>query len=90
MKEDVDRRTIMKKANTSQLTYFGSPLAEALEDFLLPNPRIPRPPPPLPPSLPFVEAAEVVTTSGLEPFRDAKSWKLIGGAEALRGLLLEW
>ena len=80
-------KTIMKKANTSQLTYFGSPLAEALEDFLFPNPRIPRPPPP---SLPFVEAAEVVTTSRLEPFRDAKSWKLIGGAEALRGLLLEW
>ena len=30
---------------------------------------------------------DVATTSGLDPFLAAKSWKLIGGAEALRGLL---
>ena len=30
-------------------------------------------------------------TSGLDPFLlAAKSWKLIGGAEALRGLVEEW
>jgi hypothetical protein len=32
---------------------------------------------------------DAATTSGLDPFLAAKSWKLIGGAEALRGLL-EW
>ena len=30
---------------------------------------------------------DAATTSGLDPFLAAKSWKLIGGAEALRGLL---
>ena len=39
----------------------------------------------VPGGLEAVEAA--VITSGLEPFLAAKSWKLIGGAEALRGLL---
>ena len=36
----------------------------------------------------FVVALEVAT-SGLDPFLAAKSWKLIGGAEALLGLQLE-
>ena len=71
-----------------QETYGVCPLEEALEDFLLPKPRILNP---LLPSLwlpaPEVLAPPVLVNSGLEPFLAAKSWKLIGGAEALRGLL---
>ena len=43
--------------------------------------------PPPPPGAAVVLPEDAATTSGLDPFLAAKSWKLIGGAEALRGLL---
>lgn len=63
-------------------TYGVCPLEEALEDFLLPKPRI------LNPLLPSLWLPAVLVNSGLEPFLAAKSWKLRGGAEPRRGLLL--
>ena len=68
------------------VTYGVCPLEDALEDFLLPNPRMLKPLLP-PPPLTALPAAAAVATSGLDPFLAAKSWKLIGGAEARRGLL---
>lgn len=66
-----------------QETYGVCPLEEALEDFLLPKPRI------LNPLLPSLWLPDpVLVNSGLEPFLAAKSWKLRGGAEPRRGLLL--
>jgi len=64
------------------------PFVDALDDFLLPKPKILKP---LPPATACAAAVvlpeDAATTSGLDPFLAAKSWKLIGGAEALRGLL---
>ena len=67
------------------LTYGVCPFVDALDDFLLPKPKMLKPPPP--PGAAVVLPEDAATTSGLDPFLAAKSWKLIGGAEALRGLL---
>ena len=60
---------------------------DAFDDFLLPKPKILKPLPPDGPVAAVVLPEDAATTSGLDPFLAAKSWKLIGGAEALRGLL---
>ena len=67
------------------LAYGVCPFVDALDDFLLPKPKMLKPPPP--PGAAVVLPEDAATTSGLDPFLAAKSWKLIGGAEALRGLL---
>ena len=85
-----DNTVIQLNTKKWRLKSYGvCPLEDALEDFLLPNPKILKPP--LPVScvlglLPVVVVA-ATTTSGFDPFLAAKSWKLIGGADARRGLL---
>ena len=70
------------------LAYGVCPFVDALDDFLLPKPKMLKPYPPLlAPDGAVVLPEDAATTSGLDPFLAAKSWKLIGGAEALRGLL---
>ncbi len=71
-------------------THGVCPLEDAFDDFRLPNPRILKPPEPEEFAAVVVAVTAEDVTSGWDPLRPPpKSWKLIGGAEARRGLF-EW